>query len=110
MNSHDDLVKAFKEVISLGGDDGVMLVSRVPLICKDIAGIKEDLGEIKDGVKWSTRLIWIATGAVGILTPWAWWLTQQVISTRDDVSPAVKLEIQAAVTNAFDQFDHKVNP
>lgn len=66
---------------------------------KQLNSIEEQTKKTNGRVTMLERLIWPAIGAIAVLTPWALWLTNQALS--NEVSPSVKLEIQAAVDSAF---------
>lgn len=56
-----DVIEGLREVFgnSDSEDPGRMkvLVRRIPLICQDIAQMRDDVQEMKDSQKWATRII-----------------------------------------------------
>lgn len=77
-----------------------------------LAGIQEEIGDVKSialdtkaqatktngKVMWHTKTIWLCMGALPLLTIWAGWLTNVLISQPN---PPSTQEIQAAVQSAL---------
>lgn len=62
----DELTKTLDDYFSGGVQNKKFVdVSRIPLICQDISVMHGDIAEIKDSIKWVTRLI---IGAVLLAT------------------------------------------
>lgn len=54
-------------------------------------------------VRWQTKMVYLAMGAIPLLSVWAGWLTLEVLQTAQDVSSntLAPQQIQAAVDQAF---------
>lgn len=57
-------------------------------------------------VNWMEKTIWLSMGAIPLLTIWAGWLTKEMLEARSPQS----IEIQAAVTQALDAYDSRLEP
>lgn len=78
-----------------------------------LAGIQEEIGDVKSialdtktqamktngKVMWHTKTIWLCMGALPLLTIWAGWLTEVLITQPQ---PASIGQIQAAVQSTVD--------
>lgn len=47
--------------------------------------------------RWSQRLLWCAMGALPLLTVWSAWTTNEVLKSKEEISPLQTAAIQAAV-------------
>ena len=49
--------EAFKSDEELGGERKFVDTAKIPLICNDIRGMKTDIGNINDNLKWAVRIV-----------------------------------------------------
>lgn len=57
-------------------------------------------------VGWLEKMVWLATGAVIILTPLTYWLATQVVNEKTEQATIT----QQAVSEALSQYNIKVSP
>lgn len=59
-------------------------------------------------VMWHTKMIWLAMGAIPLLTVWAAWLTKEQLDASRHTTIDQTAQVEAAVTKALDNYSPKV--
>lgn len=59
-------------------------------------------------LRWAERMIWVAMGALVILTPLMTWALVQIVGLKDSIKNDIHTQTQTAVQDVLSQYEIKI--